>query len=108
VAIFPFLRTADIYSANLLTGSTSRKGNVNEVDCALSVKAFAVQFGLGPSHIEIWQEMENYASYDRIDEELDANPQKYAAFGEAQDLFEWGQARVMGDWPESHWSPPEP
>jgi len=71
------------------------------------VKAFAVQFGLGGSGLEIWSEMENYASYDRIDAELNTDPQKYAALGEAQDLIEWGPARVMGDWPESSWSPPE-
>ena len=72
-----------------------------------SVKAYGVQFGLGGNGIEIWLEMENYAAFDRLDEDLDANPQKYAAFGEAQDLFEWGATRIMGDWPESHWSAPE-
>ena len=73
-----------------------------------SVKAYGVQFGLGGEYrLEFWMEMENYAAYDRIDEDLFANPQKYAAFGEGLDLFEWGPARVMGDWPESHWSPPE-
>ena len=72
-----------------------------------SVRAFAVQFGLGPSHYEIWQEIDNYASYDRIDEELETTPEKYAAWGEAEGLIEWGPARIMGDWPESSWSPPE-
>ena len=72
-----------------------------------AVKSYAVQFGLGGNHIEIWLEMENYAAFDRIDEDLESNPQKYAAFGESQDLFESSSARVMGDWPESHWSPPK-
>ena len=73
-----------------------------------SAKAYGVQFGLGGEYrLEFWMEMENYAAYDRIDEDLFANPQKYAAFGEGLELFEWGPARVMGDWPESHWSPPE-
>ena len=73
-----------------------------------SVKAYGAQFGLGGEYgLEIWLEMENYAAYDRIDEDLEANPQKYAALREAQNLFEWGPARLMGDWPESHWSPPE-
>lgn len=72
-----------------------------------SVKAYGVQFGLGGSGIEIWLEMENYAAFDRIDEDLDANPQKYAAFGEYLDLFESGETRIMGNWPESHWAAPE-
>ena len=73
-----------------------------------SVRAYAVQFGLGGEYIlEFWMEMENYAALDRIDEDLEANPEKYAAWGEGRDLFEWGPARLMGDWPESHWSPPE-
>ena len=73
-----------------------------------SAKAYGVQFGLGGEYaLEIWLEVENYAAYDRADEDLESNPQNYAAFGEAQDLLEWGPARVMGDWPESHWSPPE-
>ena len=72
-----------------------------------SAKAFAVQFGLGGSRIEIWTEMENYAAYDRVDEDLEANPQKCGALGEGHDFFDWGPSRVMGDWPESSWSPPE-
>jgi hypothetical protein len=70
-----------------------------------AVKCYAVQFSLGGNYIEVWLEMENYAAFDQIDKDLDANPQKYAAFGEIQDLFESSSARVMGDWPESHWSP---
>jgi hypothetical protein len=73
-----------------------------------SAKAYGVQFSLGGDYgLEIWLEIENYAAYDRLDEDLEANPQKYAAFGEARDFFEWGPARVMGDWPQSSWSSPE-
>jgi hypothetical protein len=73
-----------------------------------SVKAYGAQFFLGGKYgLEIWMEMENYAAYDRWDEDMVANPHKYAAFREGRELFEWGPARVMGDWPESHWSPPE-
>ncbi len=73
-----------------------------------SVKAYAAQFFLGGEYsLEIWMEMENYAAYDRMDEDMFANPQKYAAFGEIPELFEVGPARVMGDFPESVWSPPE-
>jgi len=73
-----------------------------------SVRAYAAQFALGGEYgLEIWVEMENYAAYDRWDEDLVANPQKYAAFREIRELFEVGPGRLMGDWPESHWSPPE-
>jgi len=71
-----------------------------------SVKAYGDQLG-GEYMLEFWTEMENYAALDRINEHLLANPQKYAALGEAEDLFEWGPGRLMGDWPESYWSPPE-
>lgn len=73
-----------------------------------SVRAYGVQFGFGGEYgLEIWREVEDYASFDRLDEDLDANPQKYAGWVEARELLEWGQSRLMGDWPESHWSPPE-
>lgn len=71
-----------------------------------SVKAYAVQFGLGGNFVEVWLELENYAALDRIDEDLDANPEKYAGWAEFPDLFESEPGRIMGDWPESSWSPP--
>lgn len=68
-----------------------------------SVRAYGRQFGLGGEYVlEIWREVEDYASFDRLDEDILANPQKYAAWREADDLFEWGPSRLMGDWPESH------
>lgn len=72
-----------------------------------SAKAYGTQFGLGGGFIEIWLQLKNYAVFDLWDEDLDANPQKYVAFGETQDLFESGSSRIMGDWPESHWAPPK-
>jgi len=73
-----------------------------------SVRAYASQFNLGGVYgREFWTEIENYAALDRMDEDLAANPQKYAVWGEALELFEWGPGRLMGDWPESQWSPPE-
>ena len=73
-----------------------------------SVRAYAAQFGLGGEYgLEIWREVENYASFDRLDEDLDANPQKYAAWFEARELLEWGPSRLMGDWPESLFSADE-
>lgn len=66
------------------------------------MKAYAVQFGLGGEYgLEIWREIKNYASYDRLDEDMLANPGKYAAFTETTELLEWGPVRLMGDWPES-------
>ena len=75
---------------------------LESVPGAKSVRAYAVQFGLGGEYgLEIWVEKENYAAYDRVDEDALANPQKYAAWFEAQDVLEWGPSRLMGDWPES-------
>ncbi len=71
-----------------------------------SVRAYAVQFGLGGEYsIEIWAEMENYASFDLLDKDIDQNPQKYSPLKEAQELFDWGPSRIMGDWPESMFIP---
>jgi len=54
-----------------------------------SVRTYAVQFGLGGEY--------------SID--IDQNPQKYSPFKEAQELFDWGPTRIMGDWPESVFTP---
>ena len=71
-----------------------------------SVRAYAVQFGLGGEYyIEIWVEKENYASLDLLDKDIDQNPQKYSPIKEAQELFDWGPSRIMGDWPESGFIP---
>jgi hypothetical protein len=67
-----------------------------------SVNAYTVQFGLGGEYgIEIWSEVEDYASFDRLDEDILDNPQKYGSWREARELIEWGPTRIMGDWPES-------
>jgi len=67
-----------------------------------SVRVYAVQFGLGGEYsLEFWSEIEDYASLDRLDEDILANPRKYAAWLETQEILEWGPARLMGDWPES-------
>ena len=71
-----------------------------------SLRTYAVQFGLGGEYdIEIWEEKENYASLDILDKDIDQNPQKYSPFKEAQELFDWGPTRIMGDWPESVFIP---
>jgi TPR repeat protein len=71
-----------------------------------SVRAYAVQFRLGGEYdIEIWVERENYASLDLLDKDIDQNPQKYSPIKEAQELFDWGPSRIMGDWPESMFVP---
>jgi hypothetical protein len=71
-----------------------------------SVRTYAVQFGLGGEYtIEIWSEMENYASFDLQDKDFIQNPQKYSAFRETPELFDFGPTRIMGDWPESMFTP---
>ena len=71
-----------------------------------SVRTYAVQFGLGGEYtIEIWAEMENYASFDLQDKDFIQNPQKYSAFQETPELFDFGPTRIMGDWPESMFIP---
>lgn len=71
-----------------------------------SVKSYATQFGLGGSYVEVWMELENYAAFDQMDVDMAANPQKYAAWGDTDELFEPGTTCIMGDWPESSWLPP--
>jgi hypothetical protein len=71
-----------------------------------SLKCYAGQFGLGGEYtIEIWQEIENYAVFDQIDSYIIEDPKRDAEFrkiwAEADDYFEWGPNRLMGDWPES-------
>ncbi|SRR6266498_618576 len=72
-----------------------------------SLKCFAAQFGLGSGefNLEIWQEIENYATLDQMDKWIIEDPKKAAEvreiWEEADALFEWGPNRLMGDWPES-------
>ena len=75
----------------------------------LSATAYASQWRLsqGCYDLEIWVELKNYASLDRLDEDAMANPQKYAAYSESLEIFEWGPSRMMGGWPQSQWSPDE-
>ena len=71
-----------------------------------SLRAYAVQFGLGGEYsIEIWAEVKNYAYFDLLDKDMEQNPQKFSPIKEAQDLFDWGPTRIMGDWPESEFMP---
>ena len=71
-----------------------------------SVRTYAVQFGLGGEYtIEIWAETENYASFDLTDKDFIQNPEKYSAFRETTELFDFGPTRIMGDWPESMFIP---
>jgi hypothetical protein len=66
------------------------------------VNTYAVQFRLGGEYvIEIWREVENYASLDQADEEIVSNPKKYGPFVEVRELIEFGPTRIMGDWPAS-------
>ena len=77
-----------------------------------SLKCYAVQFGLGGEYaIEVWQELQNYAAFDQMDRSIIDNPEKtrksWQLWKEAIDYFEWGPARLMGDWPESSGVPQE-
>jgi hypothetical protein len=71
-----------------------------------SLRCYAGQFGLGGEYtIEIWQEIENYAALDQIDtwfiEDPEQAAEKRKIWQEADELFEWGPNRLMGDWPAS-------
>ena len=66
------------------------------------VQAYAPQFGLGGTAIEIWLELESYAAYDRTEAAIAAEPGRYAEpFQRATELLEWGPSRLVGEWPES-------
>ena len=71
-----------------------------------SLKCFAGQFGLGGEYtIEIWQEIESYAAFDKMDkfweEDSDSANKKLEIMKEGNEFFDWGPSRLMGDWPES-------
>jgi len=71
-----------------------------------SLRGYASQFGLGGEYgIEVWQEIENYAALDAMDNAVLNSPEeaqrKREIWKEAVDYFEWGPAKLMGDWPES-------
>jgi hypothetical protein len=67
-----------------------------------SVSAYATQFGLGGEfQIEVWLELESYAAFDQVDQDIAANPQKYQALAEQGGFFEAGPGRLVGDWPAS-------
>ena len=73
---------------------------------AKSVKSYAVQFGLGEEYgIETWTEIENYAALDDMDnwiiEDQERAEENRKMWQEANEYFEWGPSRLMGDWPES-------
>ncbi len=71
-----------------------------------SLRVFATQFRLGGEHdLEVWQEIENYAVLDEMDEWFAADPDRAKAkqelWRESCAYIEWGSSRLMGDWPES-------
>jgi len=58
----------------------------------------------------LWEEVlavDKYGTYDRLDEDITAHPEKYAAFFEVTDVLEFGPTRRMGEWPQSQFSLPE-
>jgi hypothetical protein len=71
-----------------------------------SLKAYAAQFSLAGKHdFEVWQEIEDYAALDRMDEWWAEDPvrakKKEDLWKESAEYFEWGPSRLMGDFPES-------
>ena len=71
-------------------------------------RRYTVQFGFGGEYqLEIWREIEEYGSYDRLDEGFTAHLEEYAAFFEVTDVLEFGPTRLMGERPESQFSLPE-
>jgi hypothetical protein len=73
--------------------------------CTKSLRAYAVQFALGGEHtVEIWQELENYAALDMMEKDFQRRPEFYAEhmqhLREADNLLEWGPARLIGEWPK--------
>lgn len=77
-----------------------------------SLRCYAGQFGLGGGYdFEVWQELETYAAFDSMDQDMIDNPDKYREkrefWRESFEIFEWGPSRLMGDWPESSLIPEE-
>jgi hypothetical protein len=73
---------------------------------AKSVKSYSAQFGLGGEYsIETWTEIEDYAALDVMDSWIIEDPerakQNREMWLEANEYFEWGPTRLMGDWPKS-------
>jgi hypothetical protein len=70
-----------------------------------SVRAYVAQFGLSGGNIftlEIWQEIENYASFDRRDKLVEEDVGVFAAFHtDFLEYYELGPSRIMGDWADS-------
>ena len=68
-----------------------------------SVQVFACQFCMGAENtVEIWQELEDYAVFDRWDEDACADFESYnTQFAEFHDLYDRGPSRLVGDWPAS-------
>jgi len=76
----------------------------------VSLHAYAGQFRLaGEYEIEIWQGLENYAALDQMDAWYEEDPvrakKKNDLWEESTEYFEWGPARLVGDWPESSMLP---
>lgn len=69
-----------------------------------SVQAYVAQFGLSGNTftLEIWQEIENYATFDQRDEFVESNVAAYTDFHTSfLEYYDLGPSRIMGDWPSS-------
>ena len=69
-----------------------------------SVRAYMGQWGLGSGQylLEIWLELENYAAFDRIDEDMKANMGRWSdILKEVGEHLDGGPYfRLVGEWPE--------
>lgn len=69
-----------------------------------SVRAYITQMGLSGHTfpLEIWQEIENYATLDQWGGETRADPAAFIAFfTELHEYYDLGPSRIMGEWSES-------
>lgn len=74
----------------------------------VSVKAYITQFGLSGGHmglstgqcgVEIWQELENYAVFDKWDAACSVDASQFdELFDGLREYYDTGASRVVGDW----------
>ena len=80
------------------------KGLHESIPGVKSVRVYQGQWGLGSGQypLEIWLELENYAAFDRIDEDVMTNMGKWSdTLKEVGEYWESGPYfRLVGEWPE--------
>ena len=75
---------------------------VSSMPGVIEVRAYASQFGLGEPQIEIWTEIEDYATFDRWDEDIVERGAEFRELMERMsEALESEGGRLVGDWPGS-------